>query len=186
MDDQAIIELYLSRDEDAIRRTEEKYSRYLTAIAQNILNDREDSRECVNDTYFRAWNTIPPHLPQRLAYYLARITRGLSIDRLRKKTGKRRGGTQYELSLEELEECVPAGSDPARETETKLLARSIGAYLRECGEEARNVFLWRYYFCDSIRDIAKRCGAGESKIKSLLYRTRAGLREHLEREGFSV
>lgn len=186
MDDQAIIALYLSRDEDAIRRTEEKYSRYLTAIAQNILNDREDSRECVNDTYFRAWDTIPPHLPQQLSYYLGKITRDLSVNRLRKRTAKRRGGTQYELSLDELEECVPAGNDPAQEAETKLLARSIGAYLSECDEEARNVFLWRYYFCDSIRDIARRCGASESKIKSLLFRTRAGLREYLEREGFSV
>lgn len=184
MEDQAIIELYLNRDENAIRKTEEKYSRYLTAIAVNILNDREDGRECVNDTYFRAWNTIPPHLPQRLACYLGKIARDLSVDRLRKKTGKRRGGSQYTLSLDELAECVPAGDSPERETETKLLARSIEAFLTGCREETRNVFLWRYYFCDSIRDIAARLGASEPKIKSLLFRTRAELRAHLEKEGF--
>lgn len=186
MDDETIVALYLNRDEEAIRRTEEKYSRYLTTIAVNILNDREDSRECVNDTYFRAWDTIPPHRPPRLAYYLGKIARELSIDRLRRKTRARRGGSEYALSLAELEECVPASDDPIRETETKLLARAIGAYLSGCGEEARNAFLWRYYFCDSIRTIAKRLGAGESKVKSLLFRTRAGLREYLEREGFSV
>ncbi len=184
MDDQTIIELYFRRDENAIHRTEEKYSRYLTKIADNILNDREDSRECVNDTYFRAWNTIPPHFPKRLGYYLGKITRELSIDRLRKKTGKRRGGTQYTLSLEELEECVPATENPAREAETKLLTQSIDEFLNGCKEETRNVFLWRYYFCDSIKEIALRLGASESKIKSLLFRTRAELRAYLEKEGF--
>lgn len=190
MEDKQIIDLFLNRDENAVRQTELKYSGYLLTIALNILGNREDSGECVNDTYFKAWNSIPPHLPARLRYYLGKITRELSIDRLRKKLtakrGGKNGGTEYELSLDELEECVPQNGTPQEEAEISLLAETIGVYLRNCSGEMRNVFMLRYYFCDSVKVIAERCGMSESKVKSMLFRAREGLRKHLEKEGFSV
>ncbi|MCM1022924.1 MAG: sigma-70 family RNA polymerase sigma factor [Prevotella sp.] len=192
MEDKEIIGLFLARDENAVRQTELKYSGYLLTIALNILGSREDSGECVNDTYFKAWNSIPPHLPERLRYYLGKITRELSIDRLRRKVSAKRGGTEYELSLDELEECVPSASSaqqtgaPEQEAEVSLLAETIGKYLRGCGAEMRNVFIMRYYFCDSVKAIADCCGMSESKVKSMLFRARGGLRKHLEKEGFSV
>ncbi len=186
MEDKEIISLFLTRDENAVRQTEIKYSAYLLTIALNILKNREDSSECVNDTYFKAWRSIPPHLPARLRYYLGKITRELSIDRLRKRLSAKRLGTEYELSLDELEECVPAGDNPEQSADVMLLAEAIGKYLKKCGDEARNIFVCRYYFCDSIKAIAEYFGASESKVKSSLFRTRAGLKEYLEKEGFSV
>lgn len=186
MEDNKIIELYLSRNENAVKETEAKYSAYLSAVSMNILNNREDSSECVNDTYFKAWNSIPPHLPPCLRYFLGKITRELSIDRIRKKRAAKRSGSEYELSLEELEECIPKGKDPVKEAECSLLAEVIGDYLRQCKEEARDTFVMRYYFCDSIKMIAGSFGISESKVKSMLFRTREGLRKHLEKEGFSV
>lgn len=186
MEDSRIIELFQNRDEEAIRQTERKYSRYLYVIAQNILNNAEDSSECVNDTYLKAWNTIPPNLPPRLACYLGKITRELSIGRWHKSRTKKRGGTQYALSLDELEECVPSGSSPEQEADAELLTKTIRDYLQGCKEEARTVFLQRYYFCDSIKFIAENRGMSESKVKSLLYRTRLALKEYLEKEGFVV
>lgn len=186
MEDKEIISLFLTRDEDAIKQTEIKYSSYLLTIAFNILHSREDGSECVNDTYFKAWKSIPPHLPARLSCYLGKITRELSIDRLRRRLSKKRLGTEYELSLDELEECVPAGDSPEQSADVMLLAEIIGKYLKKCGDEARNIFVCRYYFCDSIKAIADYFGASESKVKSSLSRTRAGLKEYLEKEGFSV
>lgn len=186
MEDDKIIQLYLSRNENAVKETEIKYSAYLSAISMNILNSREDSSECVNDTYFKAWSSIPPHLPPCLRYFLGKITRELSIDRIRKRSTAKRGGSEYELSLDELEDCIPRGEDPVREAEGALLSETIGDYLKRCGEEARNTFVMRYYFCDSIKKIADCLGMSESKVKSMLYRTREGLKKHLEKEGFSI
>lgn len=190
MEDKDILALFLSRDENAVRQTELKYSGYLLTIALNILGNREDSGECVNDTYFRAWNTIPPNIPARLRYYLGKITRELSIDRLRKKLSAKRGGnknrTEYELSLDELEECVPQKGTPEEAAEVSLLAETINLWLRSCGAEMRDVFMLRYYFCDSVKSIAASSGMSESKVKSMLFRAREGLRKHLEKEGFSV
>jgi len=186
MSDEEIIGLFLSRDEEAIRQTEGKYSRYLLMIALNILNNAEDGSECVNDTYFKAWNTIPPHLPARLSCYLGKITRELSIDRWRKKTSARRGGSQYALSLEELSECVPADGTPEQYADAAMLAEAISSYLYTCGSDARNTFVERYYFCDSIKSIAACHKMSESKVKSMLFRTRAGLKKYLEKEGYSI
>ncbi|MDE6763911.1 MAG: RNA polymerase sigma factor [Oscillospiraceae bacterium] len=190
MEDKQIIDLFLNRDENAVRQTELKYSGYLLTIALNILGNREDSGECVNDTYFKAWNSIPPHLPARLRYYLGKITRELSIDRLRKKLSAKRGGknriTEYELSLDELGECVPQKGSPEEEAEISLLAEIISRYLHNCSEEMRNTFMLRYYFCDSIKTISEYFGMSESKVKSILFRAREGLRKELEKEGFSV
>ncbi len=186
MEDERIVSLYWQRDESAIRETETKYSRYLTKIAYNILSDMEDSRESVNDTYLAAWNSIPPHRPGVLSTYLAKLTRRISIDRFRYRTRDKRKGSEYEVSLSELSDCVSGGNTTEEAVNVKLLADAIGIFLRLQSEEARNVFIGRYYFLDSVKDVAAYCGMTESKCKTLLHRTRLALKDYLVKEGFAV
>lgn len=186
MEDEQIVSLYWDRNEQAIRETETKYDRYLTKIAYNVLSDYEDSRESVNDTYLAAWNSMPPHRPSVLSAYLAKLTRRISIDCFRYHTRSKRMGSEYALSLSELGDCVSGGNTTEEIVNVKLLADAIGIYLRLQSEEARTAFLGRYYFLDSIREVAAYCGMSESKCKSLLHRTRLGLKEYLEKEGFCV
>ena len=163
MEDSEIVDLYWDRDEAAISHTQEKYDRYLTKIAWNILANAEDSRESVNDTYLAAWNSMPPHRPGVLSTYLGKITRRISIDCFRGRNRDKRRGSQYALSLEELGEC-----------------------LRLQSPRARTAFLARYYYLDSLKEVAAACGMTESQTKSLLYRTRMGLKEYLRKEGFDL
>lgn len=186
MEDNAIIDLYWNRDESAIVETEAKYGRYLTKIACNILSDSEDSRESVADTYLSAWNSMPPQKPKILSTYLGKITRELSIDLYRKRHSVKRRASEYAVSLSELEECVTAGDTTAQSADLHLLAEAIGAWLRTCSPEARHTFVGRYFFADSIREIASYCGMSESKVKSMLHRSRKALRTYLEQEGFEV
>lgn len=186
MQDEEIIALYRQRDEQAIKETELKYSRYLLKIAYNILSDREDSKECVNETYLKAWRSIPPHDPKVLSAYLGKITRQLAVDLFRTKNREKRKASEYAVSLCELEECVPNGETAELVTDTKLLAEAINSYLRTLSPQARSVFVARYYFSDSVKDIAAYCKMSESKVKSLLYRTRQGLKKHLTKEGFEI
>ena len=160
--------------------------RYLTKIAQNILNNYEDSRESVNDTYLAAWNSMPPHRPSVLSTYLAKLTRRISIDIFRGRTRVKRQGSEYALSLQELGECVSGGNTTEEILNVKLLADAIGIYLRTLSPEARNLFIGRYYYLDSLKEAAAYCGMTESKAKSLLHRTRLGLKEHLRKEGFEL
>lgn len=188
MEDSEILELYQRRSEEAIQQTERKYSRYLTAIALNILHNPEDSGECVNDTYLRAWSVIPPNMPERLAGFLGKITRDISISLYRKKYAAKRGGheSEYAVSLDELAECVSGQESPENALELKLLAAAIGDYLREIPAQARIEFVQRYYFCEPIRAIAEYSGKSEAAVKSRLLRTRRGLKLHLEKEGFLI
>ncbi len=186
MEDNKIIELYNHRDEKAISETDKKYSSYLYVIANNILNDHEDSKECVNDTYLRAWNTIPPNCPPRLAYYLGRITRGLSIDRLRSHAAHRRLASQYSVSMDELGECFASFEDVQADIELEMLSQQLTAFLLGLDEQKRSVFIRRYYFCDSIRDISRRMGMSESAVKSILKRVRDSLKSYLEGQGFFI
>ncbi len=186
MEDEQIVSLYWDRNEAAIRETEIKYERYLTKIAYNILNNADDSRESVNDTYLAAWNSMPPHRPSILSAYLAKLTRRISIDCFRGRTREKRMASEYAISLDELGDCVSGGNTTEEIVNVKLLADTIGIYLRLQSEEARTAFIGRYYFLDSLKEVAAYCGMSESKAKSLLYRTRIGLKEYLEKEGFSV
>lgn len=186
MEDEAIVSLYWQRNESAIRETERKYDRYLTKIAMNILADREDSRESVNDSYLAAWNSMPPHRPGVLSTYLGKITRRISIDRFRYRNREKRRQSEYEISLSELGDCVSGGNTTEEAVNVKLLADAIGIWLRLQPEENRNLFLCRYYFLDSIQDVAKHCGITESKCKTVLFRMRKSLKEYLEKEGFVV
>ncbi len=184
LDDKEIIALYQSRDENAIRQTEKKYSNYLTTIALNILGNREDSEECVNDTYLKARNTIPPNIPAVLKAYLGKITRELSIDRLRKKTSRKRGDTEYDLSLEELAECTGSGDSTQQAADASMLVELIEKFLYRCRDDERDIFVCRYYFCDSLKEIAKYFGVNVSKVKNTLFSTRATLKKYLESEGY--
>ena len=186
MEDEKIVSLYWQRQESAIRETEKKYDRYLTKIAYNILADYEDSRESVNDTYLAAWSSMPPHRPSILSTYLSKLTRRISIDLLRYRNREKRQQSQYALSLEELGECISGGNTTEEQYAEKELAESIARYLRLCSGEARQAFIGRYYYLDSIREVAAYCGMTESKCKSLLHRTRLGLREYLVKEGYSL
>jgi len=186
MHDEQIVSLYWDRNETAIRETETKYDRYLTKIAHNILNNMEDSRESVNDTYLAAWNSMPPHRPSVLSAYLAKLTRRISIDLFRYRTRDKRLGSEYAISLSELGDCVSGGNTTEELVNVKLLADAIGIYLRTQSPEARTAFLGRYYFLDSVREVAAYLGISESKCKTLLYRTRIGLKAYLEKEGFCL
>lgn len=184
MQDSQIVELYWSREEAAIDQTDKKYGRYLTKIAYNILADREDSQESVNDTYLAAWNSIPPHKPEVLSTYLGKLTRRISIDLFRRKTSQKRGSGEYTLSLQELEACISGGNTTEQALDMQILSEAIEKYLRSITEEARNVFICRYYYLDPVKSIAGYCHISESKVKILLYRTRKGLWEYLQKEGF--
>ena len=182
MRDEQIVELYLMRDESAITQTKLKYGHYLQKIAYNILGDMRDCEEALSDVYLGAWNSIPPQKPSVLQTYLAKLTRRVSIDILRKRGRDKRRASEYAVSLTELEDCLPGGSDPEKDADLKLLAGAINGWLKTLPEQQRNAFIGRYYFSDSIRDIAKSLGISESKTKSILYRLRIGLKSHLEKE----
>lgn len=186
LNDQQIVERYWQRDESALQQTAARYGATLTAVAQRILDDRAESEETVNDTYLRAWNTIPPHRPTQLGAFLAKITRELAIDRYRRRKAEKRGGLQYVLSLDELSECAPGGETVDEALDYALLTEAIGAYLSAQKPAVRQAFVGRYFFALSLQEIADRQGVTLSWVKTTLHRARIGLREHLEKEGFSV
>lgn len=186
MTDEKIVNLYWDRDEEAIAKTQKKYGHYLTKIAYNILQDMEDSKESVNDTYMYAWKSIPPHRPSVLSTYLAKITRRVSIDIFRKKHRDKRVPSEYISSLSELEECISDMESTENIIDAENLAKAISAYLKTLSKEARTLFVCRYFYLDSLKDAAKYCGMTEAKAKSLLYRIRCGLKEYLSQEGYQL
>ncbi len=191
MEDQQIVALYWERDERAIRETESKYARYLMTIARNILADEQDGQECVNDTYLRAWNSMPDNRPSVLSTYLGKITRNLAIDVYRKGTADKRQGSQYALSLEELSEElpgeIPASADSVEDTVMAgELSRAISAFLKGRDPQKRNLFISRYFFMDEPKKIAGFAGMNEATVRSILMRERRALKEFLEGEGFTV
>ena len=186
MKDTMLVDLYWARNEDAIQKTQMKYGAYLTKVAYNILANMEDSKECVNDTYLAAWNSMPANRPSDLRSYLGKIIRRISIDVFRKKHSAKRYASEYALSLDELGETFTDGNTPEAELELKLLVKAIDSFLRRLPQEERNAFIGRYYFFDPLKDVAEYCGMREEKAKSMLYRTRQKLKKHLKEEGFEV
>ena len=186
MEDNAIIALYFARDEAAIQETQSKYGRYLTKIARNILAREQDVEESLNDTYLKTWNSIPPNRPERLQLYLGKITRELSIDIYRKNHAEKRGGSEYAVSLDEMNDCIAGASSIEDEVGAKELGGLISRYLKTLSEEKRDVFICRYYHCDPVADICKNFNMTESKVKNMLLRIRAGLKDYLEAEGYAV
>ena len=186
MEDSEIVERFWRRDETAVWETQRKYGRYLAKIAGSILSSREDGEEVVNDTCLRAWNSIPPSRPDSLAAYLGKIARRLAIDALRTRGREKRMASAYAVSLSELEECIPGGTGPEEQLELAQLAQAISAYLRTLPPQARNAFIGRYFYLDSLKEVAAHLGMSESKAKSMLYRARLGLKAYLTQEGFCV
>ena len=186
MEDSAIIKLYWAREEQALVETEGKYGGYCRSIACNILNNREDAEECVNDTYLRAWNAMPPQRPSALGAFLGKITRNLSLDRWKTFRAEKRGGGQTVLALEELGDCVPARDDLENRLEAEALARCLDRFLRNLPEKECCIFLRRYWYVDSVQSIAKRYHMAEGSVKSNLFRTRQKLRTYLEKEGVAL
>ena len=186
MTDEKIVDLYWQRDESAVSETQAKYGRYLTKIAYNILTDMEDSLESVNDTYMYAWKAMPPHRPAILSTFLAKITRRAAIDIVRKKSRDKRIPSEYTFSLSELEECISDQRTVEQKIEAEELGNLIKKYFKTISPEARQLFIGRYFFLDPLKEVARYCGMSEAKAKSMLYRTRCGLREYLNQEGYYV
>lgn len=183
MEDQKIVDLYFLRDEVAIEETQKKYGDYCFSIAQRILKNNNDAKECENDTYLRAWNSIPPQKPYIFSTFLGTITRGLSLDCLRKNKAKKRGGDTVFLSLDELEQCVADSQNVYDNIETEELAGFVSKFLRSLSEVECNMFLQRYWYFYSIKEISTYYGFTQSKVKMKLLRTRNKLYDYLKKEG---
>lgn len=186
MDNDQIVELYLLRDQSAVRETAGKYGARLRGLSFGIVRDRQTAEECENDTYLEAWNTIPPHEPRSYLYaFLARITRHISLNCCRSKNRLKRRAFICELSAE-LEQCIPAPDDTQCRIDDMILREAINRFLATLDEEKRNVFLRRYWYMDSVAAISRRYDFSQSKVKTMLFRSRSRLREYLEREGYEL
>ncbi len=184
MDDQKITELYFSRNEHAIKETDVKYGKLCRRIAYNVLGNNEDAEECVNDTYIGVWNAIPPEKPSNFTAFICKIARNLALKRLESETRQKRSQATV-ISISELEEILPDESIAA-DVSNEDIGKIISAFLRNEKSEIRCVFIRKYYFFDSISEIADRYGFTESKVKNMLYHTRNKLKEHLIKEGIEL
>ena len=184
MDDKQIVNLYFARSEQAIAETARKYGKYCSSIAQNILGNIPDTEETVNDTYIGAWNSIPPHQPAMLSTYLGKITRRLALKRWAANRTLKRGGGEVSLALEELAGCIPSDFDVESRIEMAELTQILNKLVRNLPQPERNVFLCRYWYLYSIEAIARQQDFSQSKVKSMLSRTRKKLYTHLQKEGY--
>lgn len=182
MDDNNIIDLYWFRDENAILETDKKYGKYCNTIANNILYSTEDSKECVNDTYLKTWNSIPPTKPKLLKVFLGKITRNLALNIYKSKNCKKRQG-ETPLVLEELQECIPSENNIDTEIEEKELTKYINEFLKSLPKEKRIIMVQRYWYLNSIKDISKKTNLSQSNIKMTLLRLRKNLKDFLEERG---
>ena len=184
IDDLRIIELYFERDEQAIKETDAKYGKLCHSIAYNILNNHEDSEECVNDTYAGVWNAIPPTRPNNFMSFVCKIARNLSLKRLEFMKREKRSADVL-LSLDELASVLP-DERYAPDVSDEDVGKLISKFLRTQKEDVRSVFIRKYYFFDSIGKIAERFGFTESKVKNMLFYTRNKLRDYLIKEGGEI
>lgn len=185
MEDSRIIELFWERAEDAISETDRKYGKYCYAIAYNILHSDPDSEECVNDTYLRAWETMPPQKPNALSAYLGRITRNLALNRLSYKAREKRA-EGYVAVLDEVSEMLPDASTMPEEADDVALREAINSFLRSLDANTRIVFVRRYWYNSAISEIAADYSIPVGTVKSTLSRTRKRFRDHLEKEGICI
>lgn len=184
MEDAKIIELYNARSELAVAETERKFGKMLFSIAMNVLSNREDSEETVNDTYGKAWSSIPPEKPDFLGAWLGKITRNLSISRWRKNKAQKRSG--IEIMLSELEECIPSGTDVETESENGEITATINRWLGTLNREERIYFVRRYWYGDSVSELAEKAKIPPKKLSSKMFRLRKSLKEFLEKEGIAL
>lgn len=186
MSEKEILELYFARNEEAIKKSEEAYGAYCRTVAYRILQDEGEAAECVNDTWFQAWRAIPPAQPQNLGAYLAKITRNLSLNRYRSACRKKREADRVAVSIEELGECIPAGGTPEQAMEQSYLGELISNFLRRLPKEERVMFVRRYFYMDSVAEVADYLGCSESKVKTTMFRCRKRLQELLVQEEVSI
>ena len=183
MNDREIVDLYWQRSEQAIAETDNKYGKYCRIVAYNILENTQDSEECVNDTWLAAWNSMPVNRPERLNAYLAKITRNFALAKVVKRSAKKRGGGELELALEELDDCVPSDYCLEKEVENRALAESINTFVDLLPAEEQLIFISRYWFFASEREIAEKQGCSRSRISAMLKRSRDKLKTYLLQEG---
>lgn len=186
MEDGKIIDLYWARSQQAIAASEEKYGPYCHTIARRILDREEDAEECVNDTWLRAWNAMPPQRPGILSAFFGKLTRNLSLDRWRRNKAAKRGGSQVEIALHELEDCLPDRRSPDENLEAGETAALISAFLRRQSETDRALFVRRYFHLEPLDSLSRRFGMSMGQVKSKLHRMRGRLKLELEREGIAV
>lgn len=186
MTDEQIIQLYWERNESAISETQTSYEKYLTKIIYNITGNIQDSTECLNDTYLKIWNSIPPNKPVVFSAYIGKIARETAIDTYRKQNRHKRKASEYTLTLDEIAECVSGNESTEKSVESEILGKEISLFLRGISSEKRKVFVMRYFYADSIKDISLQTNMSEAKIKSILHRTRKELKKHLEKEGYDL
>lgn len=186
LNDSQIVALFLARDQRAIEEAAAKYGKYCYSIAYSILQNHEDAQEAVSDTYLGAWATIPPHKPVKLNTFLGKIARRAALKRWEKNRTQKRGGGEVELALEELSEYLSDGKTPESAIETKELTHILNEFLQRLPKEERQIFVCRYWYFDSVGNIAKHFGFSQSKVKSMLARTRMKLRATLSKEGITL
>ena len=185
MDDAKIIELFFARDESAINETDRKYGGLCYSVADNILNSRADSEECINDTYLGLWNAIPKQWPKRFSVFVSRIARNLSLKKFEYLSAAKRNPEAI-CSFEELGDCVSGKDYIENELENKLIEETIDKFLWQQGKEKRNIFIYRYWYFESISSICKRTGFSQSKVKSILFTLRQKLRKYIESEVIEI
>lgn len=186
MDDVQLINLYFERSEAAIKETESKYGKYCMTIAGNVLHNREDSEEVVNDAYLALWNSIPPERPNCFKAFLAKITRNIALDKYEKQTAAKRGGGNADEAIDEFAEILPAKENTESEFFGRELTRHINAFLSGQTPERRKLFVRRYFYMSSIDEIAEAYGLGQSNVKVTLMRMREALKEYLKKEGYTL
>lgn len=186
MDDKQIVELYFERNERAIAETEQKYGRYCFSVANNILSNEQDSEECVNDTYNKTWNAIPPQNPNNLKLFLARITRNLALDKIKQNTREKRGANNFSLALDEISEIISDGENMESELQSTEFMKTVNSFLYMIPLRDCKVFVSRYFYLESIENIAKKYGLSVANVSKILSRTRVKLREFLKKEGYII
>ena len=186
MQDEKIIQLYWDRSQEAIRETEQKYGKYCHTIAWNILYNREDSEECVNDTWMKTWEAIPPQRPGLFKAFLGKITRNLALNRYEALHTQKRGSGRTDLCLEELADCLSGKQEQETVVDRLVLTECLNHFLEGLKPEKRKLFVRRYWYMSSVKEISEMYGVSESKVKMSLLRTRKKLREVLEKEGIPV
>lgn len=186
MEDGEIVRLFLARDEAAIAATKAKYGAVSFGVALNILGIREDAEETVDDAYLSLWNAIPPHRPEKLMPFFLKLVRRAALKRRRDGRAKKRGGGEYALAYDELGDVASALPDPQSELERAELGAAIDRFLDTLPREARQLFVCRYWYMDSVPEISRRFGFSESKVKSSLMRSRRKLAAALKKEGYFI
>lgn len=186
MEDERIVQLYWDRNEQAIPATAGKYGGYCTAVARNILGNREDADECVNDTYLRVWNTIPPYRPNLLSAFLGKLVRNISLDRYRRNAAGKRGGGELPAVLDELAELIPGGENVEKQVDRQVLLSEINVFLNTLPPDKRGIFIRRYWYTESVSAIARRYNMKDGAVSMTLNRLRSKLRSYLAERGYEL